>query len=230
MAQRVQRSSLPIPDRRTRADDVDAKDPDSPRSRRSSRCCPPDGRAERPRHPYRRRRVRGVERLRRPLRHAELSMPRGRRLQLHALPHDRPVLTDTRRPCSPAATTIRSGWARSPRSPHRPPATPRCGRTPRRRSRETLKLNGYSTAQFGKCHEVPVWQSSADGPVRRLALGRRRLRVLLRLHRRREQPVGSGAVRAARRPSSRRRRPRRATTSPRTSPTTLSAGSASRRR
>src|SRR3984885_15384568 len=24
----------------------------------------------------------------------------------------------------------------------------------------TLKLNGYATAQFGKCHEVPVWQSS----------------------------------------------------------------------
>ena len=28
----------------------------------------------------------------------------------------------------------------------------------------TLKLNGYSTAQFGKCHEVPVWQSSPMGP------------------------------------------------------------------
>ena len=28
----------------------------------------------------------------------------------------------------------------------------------------TLKLNGYSTAQFGKCHEVPVWQSSSMGP------------------------------------------------------------------
>jgi len=28
----------------------------------------------------------------------------------------------------------------------------------------TLKLNGYSTAQFGKCHEVPVWQSSSVGP------------------------------------------------------------------
>ncbi len=27
-----------------------------------------------------------------------------------------------------------------------------------------LKLNGYSTAQFGKCHEVPVWQSSPMGP------------------------------------------------------------------
>jgi arylsulfatase len=28
----------------------------------------------------------------------------------------------------------------------------------------TLKLNGYSTAQFGKCHEVPVWQTSPAGP------------------------------------------------------------------
>jgi arylsulfatase A-like enzyme len=28
----------------------------------------------------------------------------------------------------------------------------------------TLKLNGYSTAQFGKSHEVPVWQSSPVGP------------------------------------------------------------------
>ncbi|MFD6555390.1 sulfatase-like hydrolase/transferase, partial [Streptomyces sp. NPDC058398] len=29
---------------------------------------------------------------------------------------------------------------------------------------EILRLNGYSTAQFGKCHEVPVWQSSPAGP------------------------------------------------------------------
>ena len=28
----------------------------------------------------------------------------------------------------------------------------------------TLKLNGYSTAQFGKCHEVPVWETSPVGP------------------------------------------------------------------
>lgn len=28
----------------------------------------------------------------------------------------------------------------------------------------TLKLNGYATAQFGKCHEVPVWQTSPAGP------------------------------------------------------------------
>ena len=29
---------------------------------------------------------------------------------------------------------------------------------------EVLKLNGYSTAQFGKCHEVPVFESSPLGP------------------------------------------------------------------
>ena len=29
---------------------------------------------------------------------------------------------------------------------------------------EILKLNGYSTAQFGKCHEVPVWKTSPVGP------------------------------------------------------------------
>ncbi len=29
---------------------------------------------------------------------------------------------------------------------------------------KTLKLNGYNTAQFGKCHEVPVWQTSQVGP------------------------------------------------------------------
>ena len=29
---------------------------------------------------------------------------------------------------------------------------------------ETLKLNGYSTAQFGKCHEVPVWETGPTGP------------------------------------------------------------------
>ena len=28
----------------------------------------------------------------------------------------------------------------------------------------TLKLNGYNTAQFGKCHEVPVWETSPVGP------------------------------------------------------------------
>ena len=29
---------------------------------------------------------------------------------------------------------------------------------------EILRLNGYSTAQFGKCHEVPMWETSPLGP------------------------------------------------------------------
>jgi len=29
---------------------------------------------------------------------------------------------------------------------------------------EILRLNGYSTSQFGKCHEVPVWETSPMGP------------------------------------------------------------------
>ena len=29
---------------------------------------------------------------------------------------------------------------------------------------QTLKLNGYGTAHFGKCHEVPTWETSPAGP------------------------------------------------------------------
>lgn len=36
---------------------------------------------------------------------------------------------------------------------------------------ETLKLNGYSTAMFGKCHEVPVWETSPMGPFDRWPAG-----------------------------------------------------------
>ncbi|MBX3031104.1 MAG: arylsulfatase [Chloroflexi bacterium] len=32
---------------------------------------------------------------------------------------------------------------------------------------QILKLNGYSTAHFGKCHEVPVWETSPMGPFDR---------------------------------------------------------------
>ncbi len=36
---------------------------------------------------------------------------------------------------------------------------------------EILKLNGYSTAQFGKCHEVPVWETSPMGPFNQWPTG-----------------------------------------------------------
>jgi arylsulfatase len=34
-----------------------------------------------------------------------------------------------------------------------------------------LELNGYSTAQFGKCHEIPVWETSPMGPFRQWPTG-----------------------------------------------------------
>src|SRR5215510_4509957 len=36
---------------------------------------------------------------------------------------------------------------------------------------EMLKMNGYSTAQFGKCHEVPVFESTPVGPYDRWPTG-----------------------------------------------------------
>ncbi|RSM60382.1 arylsulfatase [Kibdelosporangium aridum] len=36
---------------------------------------------------------------------------------------------------------------------------------------EILKLNGYSTAQFGKCHEIPMWETSPAGPFYRWPTG-----------------------------------------------------------
>ena len=36
---------------------------------------------------------------------------------------------------------------------------------------EILKLNGYATAHFGKCHEVPVWETSPVGPFERWPSG-----------------------------------------------------------
>ena len=36
---------------------------------------------------------------------------------------------------------------------------------------ETLRLNGYSTAQFGKCHEVPAWEVTPAGPFHQWPTG-----------------------------------------------------------
>jgi arylsulfatase A-like enzyme len=36
---------------------------------------------------------------------------------------------------------------------------------------QTMLLNGYSTAQFGKCHEVPVWETSPMGPFQQWPTG-----------------------------------------------------------
>ena len=57
---------------------------------------------------------------------------------------------------------------------------------------EMLLGHGYSTYMVGKWHLTPSNHETAAGPVRPLAAGAR-LRALLRLPRRRHQPVVSGA-------------------------------------
>ena len=53
--------------------------------------------------------------------------------------------------------------------------------------------NGYATSWFGKDHNVPAFAASQAGPVRPVA-DRHGLRVLLRLRRRRRQPVAAEPV------------------------------------
>ena len=96
--------------------------------------------------------------------HADGRAAGRRRAEVQPLPHDGPVLADAGSAAERAQPPRGRAWAASPRSPRRRPATTRFARTPRAPLAETLKLNGYSTAQFGKCHEVPVWQTSPMGP------------------------------------------------------------------
>ena len=80
---------------------------------------------------------------------------------------------------------------------------------------ETLKLNGYATAQFGKCHEVPVWETSPLGPFDSWPAGAAALSTSTASSPARPTSTTRRCMRATRR-SSRPGRRSRATTSPRT--------------
>ena len=133
-------------------------------------------------------------------------------LQIQPLSHHRSVFADAAGADDRPQPPLVSAWAGSLRSPPGRPDTIRSCRTRVRRSRETLKLNGYSTAQFGKCHEVPVWETSPVGPFDAWPTGGGGFRIFLRIHRRRGEPMVSGALRRHDPGRSRRRRPKRATT------------------
>ena len=93
----LRREVLPIPDvKHVGVTTFVATDPDTsyPADRAAAAA---GGRAERPGDPARRRRVRRLERVRRPVRDADGRAAGGRRAEVHALPHHRAVLADARR-------------------------------------------------------------------------------------------------------------------------------------
>ena len=188
------RTVLPIPDRAFAGlVTYDAKDPDTSFS--SDRAVAAAGRrAERAGRAHRRRRLRRVERVRRTDRHAGRRAAGGQRAEVQPVPHHRAVLAD------PAGPAHRSQ-----------PSLGRHGRHHRDRDLGTgLQLDPAEhrraagrDAEAQRLLHRPVRQvprgpglgDQPDGAVRRLALRWRRLRALLRLHRRRGPPVLPGHLR-----------------------------------
>ena len=145
------------------------------------------GRAERPDRADRRRRLRRVERLRRPGRHADCRAARRRRPQVQPLPHHRALLAD-----APGA----ADRAQPPRGRHGrdhrdrdlgaglqldPPEHVRAAR----RDAEAERLLDRAVRQVPRGARLG---DEPDGAVQRVADGLG-LRALLRLHRRRDEPV-----------------------------------------
>ena len=148
------------------------------------------GRAERADRADRRRRLCRIERVRRPVQHADGRAPGRQRPEVQPLPHDGAVLAH------PAGAA------------HRPqPPFGRHGRDHRDRDLGArLQLDPAEhggaagrDAQAQRLLDRPVRQvprgaglgDEPDGPVRRLA-DRIGVRALLRLHRRRDEPVRAG--------------------------------------
>ena len=155
---------------------------------------PAGGCPERADRAARRRGLRLVERLRWTLRDPRGGAPGRERAEVQPLPHDCALL------------------AHAPGAAHRAqPSLRRHGRHHRdRHVRAGLQLGSpeHGSASRGDAQaqrllhravrQVPRGAGLGDEPagaVRRLAHRRRRLRALLRLHRRRDQPVRAGAVR-----------------------------------
>ena len=96
-------------------------------------------------------------------------MPTAERLQRGGLTYTRfhttaLVRADPGRAAQRAQPSLGRAWGRSRRSATSAPGSSGLRPNTKAALATTLKLNGYSTAQFGKCHEVPPWQTSPVGP------------------------------------------------------------------
>ena len=164
-----------------------------------------------------------------PVPHADVRATRRQRASLYTVPHDGAVFTD------PAGSADRSQpslsrHGRDYRDRHvgsRVQLDPAEEQGAAGRDVEAQRLLDRSVRQVSRGARLA---EQSDGSVRRLADRRRRVRAFLRFHRGRDQPVGTGGLprhgagRARSSPST------TTITSPRTSPTGRSSGSASRSR
>ena len=188
----------------------------------------PDGAPNVALHRARRRRLLGDELLRRADRDAEHRPDRRQRRPLHAVPHDRAVLADPLVPADGPQPHAQQhglhhrGGDRVPERERHDPARERDAVGDPRRAR-LEHLHGRQVAPLPDRRDEPRRDAAqlADRP---------RLRALVRVPRRRDEPVVSRPRlrQPPGRPAAARRR--RATTSPRTSPTRRSSSSATRRR
>ena len=134
------------------------------------------------------------QRLRRPLPDAQCGEAGGGRSEIQPLPHDRPLLADAAGATDRPQPSL-GGHGRHYRDRHR-----RAGLL---LGAAELHVAAGEDAQAQRLlhravRQVPRSAGVADEPgraVRRLAHGRRRLRVLLWLHRRRGEPVVPDALR-----------------------------------
>ena len=202
------RTMLPIPDRPVAGADDLRREGSGHGVSADRAVAPAGGCAERADRAARRRGLRCVERVRWSVPDADCGAARGGRPEVQPVPHDGAVRADAPgaadRPQPPLGRDGQHHRDRDVGAGQQLAAAEHQGAAGDDAEAERV-LDG-AVRQVPRGAGVAVL---ADGPVRRVAVGRRRVRDLLRLHRRREQPVGPGAVRrhdAGRAAGDRRRR------------------------
>ena len=194
MTDPVARESLPVADRAFEGTlPFDARDPEArlPADRAAAAT---GGGAQRARHPARRRGLRRLERVRRAVPHADRRTAGRRRPEVQPLPHHGAVCADPCRAADRPQPPL-GGDGRHHRAGH-------LGTRLQLGPAEHLCAAGADPAAE-RLLDRPVRQvprgagvaDQPDGAVRRLAHRRWWLRALLRLHRRRDQPVLPGDLR-----------------------------------
>ena len=188
------RSVLPIPDKPvTGLITYDAKDPDTSFPPIET-LVPPEGAPNVLVDTPRRHRVRRLQRLRRARQHARGRASLSERAEVQPVPHDGALCPHPRRDADgPQPPFGRHGLDHRDRyfGARQQRRTPQYEGTGRAHPQTERLQHGPASASATRSPVADL----PDGTVRCVAGGRRRVRVLLRVHRRREQSVLPGALR-----------------------------------